>query len=120
MVWTREKKWPMDRQMHSHLEIDGFKGRGKPRGRTHKTWNKTVTEDLKAWKIDANNARDRPVWKKVLRTALKNPSHGNCGQVAQNGWVIFNLCEFVSTCKKRLFYGHVKRSDQWINKCTLT
>ena len=56
--------------MHSHLEKDGFKGRGRP----HKTWNKTVTEDLKAWKFNANNARDRPVWKKALRTAMKNPS----------------------------------------------
>ena len=108
--------------MHSHLEIDSFKGRRKSRGRPHKTWNKTVTEDLKAWNIDANNARDQPVWKKVLRTAMKNPSHGNCGQVAQNGWVTFNLYEFVSTCKKRLFidsfwrYGWLKNPAIWLAK----
>ena len=64
----------MDKQMHSHIEKDGFKGRGKPRGRPHKTWTKTVTEDLKALKFNANNARDRPVWKKALRTAMKNLS----------------------------------------------
>ena len=29
----------------THLEIDGFKGRG----RLLKTWSETVTEDLKAW-----------------------------------------------------------------------
>ena len=28
----------------THLEIGGFKGRGRP----HKTWSTTVTEDLKA------------------------------------------------------------------------
>ena len=33
-----------------HIEIDGFKGRGRP----FKTWSTTVTEDLKAWNIDAN------------------------------------------------------------------
>ena len=37
----------------THLEIDDFKGRGRPR----KTWSATVTEDLKAWNIDANNAK---------------------------------------------------------------
>lgn len=31
-----------------------------------KTWCETVTEDLKTWNIDANNAHDRPVWKKAL------------------------------------------------------
>ena len=64
----------------THLERDIFKGRGRPR----KTWSATVTEDLKAWNIDANNVHDRPVWKKALRTAMKNPTHGNRGQVAQN------------------------------------
>ena len=28
----------------THLEIDGFKGRGRP----HKTWSATVKEDFKA------------------------------------------------------------------------
>ena len=45
----------------THLEIGGFKGRGRP----HKTWSTTVTEDLKALNIDANNVHDRPVWKKA-------------------------------------------------------
>ena len=40
----------------THLEIDGFKGRGRP----HKTLSATVTEDL------------------------KSPTCGNCGQIAQN------------------------------------
>ena len=65
----------------THLEVDGFKGGGRPR----KTWSATVTEDLKAWNIDANNVHDRPVWKKALRTAMKSPTRGNRGQVAQNG-----------------------------------
>ena len=37
----------------THLEMDGFKGRGRC-----KTWSATVTEDLKAWNIDANNVHD--------------------------------------------------------------
>ena len=41
----------------THLQIDGLKGRG----RSHKTWSATVTEDLKAWNIDPNNVHDRPV-----------------------------------------------------------
>ena len=57
----------------THLEVDGFKGRGRPR----KTWSATVTEDLKAWNIDANNVHDRPVWKKALRTPMKSPIRGN-------------------------------------------
>ena len=65
----------------THSEIDSFKGRGK----TRKTWSATVAEDLKAWKIDANNAHDPPMWKKALRTAMKSPTCGNRGQVAQNG-----------------------------------
>ena len=45
-----------------------------------------MTEDLKAWNIHANNAHiyNHPVRKKALRTAMKSPTHGNCGQVAQN------------------------------------
>ena len=65
----------------THSEIDSFKGRGK----TRKTLSATVAEDLKAWKIDANNAQDPPIWKKALRTAMKSPTCGNRGQVAQNG-----------------------------------
>ena len=34
--------------------MHSFKGRGKP----CKTWSATATEDLKAWKIDTNNALD--------------------------------------------------------------
>ena len=64
----------------THLEIDGFKGSGRP----HKTWIATVTKDLKAWHIDANNAYDRPVWK-AIRTVIKSPTHRNRGQVVQNG-----------------------------------
>ena len=63
----RSDKWI---NKYTHLEIDGFKGRGRPR----KTWSATVTEDLKAWNIDTNNAHDRPVWKKPLRSAIKNPT----------------------------------------------
>ena len=40
----------------THLELSGFKGRGRP-----KTWSVTVAEDLKAWYIDANNVYDQPV-----------------------------------------------------------
>ena len=65
----------------THLKIYGSKGRGRPRN----TLSATVTEDLKAWNIDANNVHDRPVWKKALRTAMKSPTRRNRGQVAQNG-----------------------------------
>ena len=65
----------------THLEIDGFKCRGRP----HKTWSKAVTEDLKAWSIDANNAHDQPVWKKTPRTVMKSPTCRNFEQLAQNG-----------------------------------
>ena len=65
----------------THLEIDGFKGRGRP----HKTWSATVTEDLNVWNTDANNVHDQPVWKKALKTAMKSPTHRNCGLEAQNG-----------------------------------
>ena len=37
----RSDKWI---NKYTNLEIDGFKGRGRPR----KTWSATVTEDLKA------------------------------------------------------------------------
>ena len=72
-----------DKQINkcTHLEIDGFKGRGRPR----KTWSATVTEDLKSWNIDADNTHDRLVWKKALRTVTKSPTRGNFGQVAQDG-----------------------------------
>ena len=70
----RNDKWI---NKSTHLENDGFNGRGKPR--------KTMAEDLKAWNINASNAHDRPVWKKALRTAMKSQTRGNRGQVAQNG-----------------------------------
>ena len=44
-----------------------------------------MTEDLKAWHIDANNVRDQPVWKKAQRTAMKSPTCRNRGQVTRNG-----------------------------------
>lgn len=65
----------------SLLEVDGNRGRGRP----SKTWNGTVMNDLKIWNIDANNVHDRNAWKKALRTVMKSPTHGNRGQVAQNG-----------------------------------
>ena len=46
----------MDKQMHS-LRNRWFQGQGRP----HKTQSVTVTEDLIAWNIDANNAHDGPV-----------------------------------------------------------
>ena len=64
-----------------HLEKDGLKSRGRP----HKTWSETVTEDLKAWNIDANNVHNPPVWKKALTTAMKIQTHSDLGLVAQNG-----------------------------------
>ena len=72
-----------DKRIHkyTHLEKDGFKGRGRP----HKTRSATI---LKVEDTDANNAQDRPVWKKALRIAMKSPTHKNCGQVTQNGYVI--------------------------------
>ena len=42
-----------------------------------KTWSETVTQDFKAWNIDANNAQDQPVWKKALRTAMKSLTRRN-------------------------------------------
>ena len=66
----------------THREIDGFK---QEQRKTDKTLIATVTKDLRAWNIDANNAHDRPVWKKALRTAMKSLTHQNRGQVAQNG-----------------------------------
>ena len=65
----------------STLEVDGNRGRGRP----SKTWKGTVADDLKRWKIDANNVYDRNAWKKALRTVMKSPTCGNRGQVAQNG-----------------------------------
>ena len=50
----RSDKWINKR---THLELDGFKGRGRP----PKTWSATVAEDLKAWYIDANNVYEQPV-----------------------------------------------------------
>ena len=38
----------------THLEIGGFNDRGGPR----KRWIETVTKDLEAWNIDANNVHD--------------------------------------------------------------
>ena len=81
LIWfghvERSEKWV---NKCTHLEIDDFKGSGRPR----KTWSATVTKDLKTWNIDANNAHDRPVWK-ALRTAIKSQTHRNRGQVAANG-----------------------------------
>ena len=69
MVWTCNRT---DAWIHkcTHLKIEGFKGRERP----HKTWSATVTEDLKAWNSDANNAHDQPAWKKALRTVIKSPT----------------------------------------------
>ena len=46
-----------------------------------------MTEELRAWKTDANNAHEQTEWKqqKALKSAMKSPTHGNRGQVAQNG-----------------------------------
>ena len=80
LYWRLEKsdKWI---NKCTHLEIDGFRGRGRPR----KTLSETVTEDMKAWNIDVNNTPDQLVWKKTLKTAMKSPACRICGQVAQNG-----------------------------------
>ena len=37
-----------------HLEVDGFKGKGRPR----KTGIETINEDLKEWNIDSNLIKD--------------------------------------------------------------
>ena len=68
----RSDKWT---KTCTNLEIDGFKGRVRP----CKTWSATVTEDLKAWNIDVNNAYGWAVWKKALRTAMKSLTNGNGG-----------------------------------------
>ena len=64
-----------------HLEVDSFKGRGHPR----KTWIETINKDLKEWNIDSDVIKDRPIWKNNLKTAMKSPTCGNCGMVAQIG-----------------------------------
>ena len=64
-----------------HLEVDGFKGRGQPQ----KTWIETINEDLKEWNIDSDVIKDRPIWKNNLKTAMKSPTRGNRGMVAQIG-----------------------------------
>ena len=64
-----------------HLEVDGFKGKGRPR----KTWIETINEDLKEWNIDSDVIKDRPIWKNNLKTAMKSPTRRNRGMVAQSG-----------------------------------
>ena len=85
-LWLNHLRWSghverSDKQINkcTHVEID--KGRGRP----HKTSSETVAEDFKARCIDTNNAHDQPMWKKVLRTAMKSLARRNHGPVAQNG-----------------------------------
>ena len=65
----------MDKQS-SHLEIDDFKGRGRP----CKTWNVAVAVDLKARNIDGHNANNRPVWQKAPKGSYEKFDRHKCSE----------------------------------------
>ena len=44
-----------------------------------------MTDDLRLWNNAPNMVHDRSKWKNVLKTAMKSPTHGNHGKVAQSG-----------------------------------
>ena len=75
---VRSEKWI---NQCTHLDVDGFKGRGRPR----KTWKESINEDLRLWNIDSNKIEDRPAWKNELKLAMKSPTRGNRGMVAHTG-----------------------------------
>ena len=65
----------------NEIVVTGCQGRGSPR----KSWKESMTDDLCLWNIDPNMVHDRPKWKNALKTAMKSPTHGNHGKVAQSG-----------------------------------
>ena len=65
----------------NEIVVTACQGRGRPR----KSWKESVTDDLRLWNIDPNMVHDRPKWKNALKTAMKSPTRGNRGKVAQSG-----------------------------------
>ena len=65
----------------NEIVVTGCQGRSRPR----KSWQELVTDDLLLWNIDPNMVHERPKWKNALKTAMKSPTRGNRGKVAQSG-----------------------------------
>ena len=65
----------------NEIVVDGCQGRGRPR----KSWRESVTDDLRLWNIDPIMVHDRPKWRNLLKTAMKSPTRGKRGKVAQSG-----------------------------------
>ena len=48
------------------LEVDGHRGRGRPR----KTWRDTINDDWKNWKLTRVDPAKRIEWRKKLKTDI--------------------------------------------------
>ena len=80
MVWALERSEGRIKRCNE-IVVTGCQGRGRPR----KSCKESVTDDLHLWNIDPNMVHDRPKWKNALKTAMKSPTCGNRGKVAQSG-----------------------------------
>jgi len=65
----------------TEIVVDGSQGKGRPR----KSWKEAVNDDLHLWKVNPELVHDRPKWRNALKTAMKSPTRGNRGKVAQSG-----------------------------------
>ena len=65
----------------TQIDVSGCQGSG----RLHKSWKKSVTADLRLWNVSPKIVNDRSKWENALKTAMKSPTRGNRGKVAQSG-----------------------------------
>ena len=84
-LYSRLSLQPLESRLRiNHLRWYGHvdcQGRGRPRN----SWKESVADDICLWNIPPNMVHDRSKWKKALKTAMKTPSRGNRGKVAQSG-----------------------------------
>ena len=82
LTWYRHIERSEDQiKRCSQIDVSGCQGRGIPL----KSWKESVTDDLRLWNIAPNIIHDRSKWKNPVKTAIKSPTRGNRGKVAQSG-----------------------------------
>ena len=53
----------------TQIDISGCQGRGRP----HKSWKESVTDDLRLWNIAPNMVHGQSKWKNALKAVMKSP-----------------------------------------------
>ena len=65
----------------TQIGISGCQGRSS----SCKSWKKSVTDVLRLWNITPYMVHDQSKWTNALKTAMKSPTRGNHGKMAQSG-----------------------------------